>query len=174
MNWKLITMLLFYCGLSMLIAKKYYVHREYILYISSIFVILYMTRTRLIETMIGGADAVTSQEAIQHIASMYNSDQLIVKNLKVTGNLQVDGDAEIGPAYVGKLGVGYETVAGFGHKKFKGDPYSVPYQQNSAGSVYIQAPNNTGIISRYHDQVKTMIDATGLKTLTNGVYKLLS
>jgi len=37
-----------------------------------------------------------ADEALQNIASMYNKDEITVKNLKVTGNLAVTGDSDFG------------------------------------------------------------------------------
>lgn len=55
-------------------------------------------------------EGMTSEEALKNVASIYNTDNMVVKNLKVTGDLQVSGNTTINKSTMKENNVGNLNV----------------------------------------------------------------
>jgi Ca2+/Na+ antiporter len=89
MNEYFVLFLIFFLiAYVLLIDTKIQRLKDVLLLSASVLIAKYIYSSKKVENM-------TSEEAIKNIASVYNTDNMVVKNLKVTGDLTVDGNAKI-------------------------------------------------------------------------------
>jgi Ca2+/Na+ antiporter len=89
-SYTIIISLLFLCVLY-LCGNIYENYKELITY-GIVFLVLLFCIVYVYSPKIEG---MTSEEALKNVASIYNSDNMVVKNLKVTGDLEVSGKSKI-------------------------------------------------------------------------------